>query len=754
MARWWRARAARRPFVPPETAQTAQEAAPTAPSVIRPYFEALLLLLLAAGFFTLAGTGRLGGLVVLLGTAALGARAVLLALGIRPRLSNTGANLISALYLAFYPLDYFFLSRGFLQATVHLVLLVAVLKLFSATRPRDFAYLCVLAFLEVLAAATLTVGGGFLGDFTVFLVLTVATVISYEVFRAEASAPVRAELPAPKPAGGAGERRSAQELRGALVSVSLAAAASVALCGAGLFFLLPRFSFGYWQPGAEGQRLSGFSDDVQLGEIGRLQLSNQPVMHIRIQQSAPPAAPGSLYLYWTGRILTQFDGRDWYDPHHPRVARTTFGQLQFPTPPLGYAFPHRVIRYRVMLEPVGADVLFFAPQLREISTHLARVGVDATGTLSSMRGAFGEIAYTAISALGAPPPAELSGLGRAYPPRIQEEDLQLPPGLDPRIGTLARRIVGPHRDPYAQMRALTDYLRSHYRYTLHLRAGGSDPLADFLFRVRAGHCEYFASALAVMGRVLGIPTRVVNGFAGGEYNPVSGEYVLRGRDAHSWVEAYFPTRGPGAWVPFDATPAAAGVAGWSRFEQYADALSSFWQEWVINYDIFHQLSLARGVNRQVRQATSDWRRWFAWAGRHGWRRRADRAWAWLTQAIVRPSGKAGLLVLVLVIALGSALAAGWWTPGGSGRTPAAVASQATWYYRRLRRLLERSGFRAPPQCTPEELASALPAAGGRPAVKAAVGRFVGHYQDVRFGGDGATLPRLAEDLRAVEAALR
>lgn len=753
----------------PLGAGTTWEASVAPPSQFRPYFEGLLLLLLAAGFFTLAGTGRLGSGVVLLGGAALVARGILWALGIRPRMSNGFTNLVSALYLIFYPLDYFFLSHGFLTATVHLVLLVAVLKLFSAVRPRDFAYLCVLAFLEVLAAATLTVGSGFLGYFAIFLVLTVATVICYELFRAEVSAPVRGVLAAP--AGG-----HAPRLRRPLATVSLAAAVSVAACGGALFFLLPRFSIGYWQPNAGVSRLSGFSDDVHLGEIGRLELSSRPVLHVRLQSSTPPVAPGSLELYWTGRVLTQFDGRDWFDPHHPLPTSTIFGQLQFPAPPERFAALRRVIRYQVILEPVGSDVLFFAPQLRLISTHFSRLGVEATGTLSSGNGAFGETAYSAVSALVAPPAAELRHLGRNYPPLIRAEDLQLPPGLDPRIARLAHRVAGSRRDPYSQMAALTRYLRGHYRYTLNLREPGQHPLAAFLFRYHAGHCEYFASALAVMGRMLGIPTRVVNGFAGGEYNPISREYVLRGRDAHSWVEAYFPApeaasigstpssgplagSPPGVWVRFDATPSTTVAGGWSRLSQYADALSSFWQEWVINYDIFHQLSLARGVGQQVHAAAGSWRRdwrgWFAWGGAHGWRHRTAILWRWLARPEARQAGGVGLAILAMLAGLAAAVRMGPWARHGLRRWPAGqVASDATWYYRRLRRLLEHAGFSPPPRCTPEELAWALPASGVRPAIRPAVSRFVTHYQQVRFGGEAAVLPQLEDDLRAVETALR
>src|ERR1019366_5904852 len=96
------------------------------------------------------------------------------------------------------------------------------------------------------------------------------------------------------------------------------------------------------------------------------------------------------------------------------------------------------------------------------------------------------------------------------------------------------------------------YLRKNFSYTLELpKTDMRDPIANFLFRRKKGHCEYFASAMAVMLRTIGIPSRVTTGFAGGVYNPISGWYVVRASDAHSWVEAYLPRLG---WTTFDPTP--------------------------------------------------------------------------------------------------------------------------------------------------------------------------------------------------------
>ncbi len=131
------------------------------------------------------------------------------------------------------------------------------------------------------------------------------------------------------------------------------------------------------------------------------------------------------------------------------------------------------------------------------------------------------------------------------------------------------------------------------------RSPVADPLANFLFERKQGHCEYFASSMAVMLRTLHIPSRVVNGFVSDEFNDLTGNYVVRARNAHAWVEAYFPGYG---WVTFDPTPdSASGTPeGWGRAMLYLDAASSFWREWVVSYDSSHQSIL--GPNDDERDA--------------------------------------------------------------------------------------------------------------------------------------------------------
>ena len=170
------------------------------------------------------------------------------------------------------------------------------------------------------------------------------------------------------------------------------------------------------------------------------------------------------------------------------------------------------------------------------------------------------------------------------------------------------------------------YLKTHYGYTLQLpRSPVADPLANFLFERKQGHCEYFASSMAVMLRTLQIPSRVVNGFRSDEFNDVTGNYVVRAKDAHSWVEAYFPGYG---WVTFDPTPGGAigSPQGWGRVMLYLDAAASFWREWVISYDSSHQNVLGKTALSGTRGSWERARMWarLSYARMLGWARQRPR----------------------------------------------------------------------------------------------------------------------------------
>ena len=263
-------------------------------SALQRYFEIALYLLVFTGFGTLVSTGGLSIVTALVVSAALLVRGYLLLARRAWLIPESWTAWLTLGYVAFYLADYFLISGGFLNATVHLVLFVMVVRLFSAQRDRDFYFLSVIAFLMVLSAALLTVDSVFLLSFAVFMLTAVVSFILMEMRHISAKA-------------GVNSRQSGMEMTYRNMATSLAVASPIlVLCillgAAGIFFLLPRASAGYlgaYAPG--GEITSGFSDRVELGRIGEIQQSASVVMHIRIDGDDR----GSFDLKWRGVALSQ-----------------------------------------------------------------------------------------------------------------------------------------------------------------------------------------------------------------------------------------------------------------------------------------------------------------------------------------------------------------------------------------------------------------------------------------------------------------
>lgn len=158
-----------------------------------------------------------------------------------------------------------------------------------------------------------------------------------------------------------------------------------------------------------------------------------------------------------------------------------------------------------------------------------------------------------------------------------EGDLEVPDSLW-RLRKLAKEWTAGAHDEVAIAEAIDRRLRRDYRYSLdYRRRGRRDPIYEFLVEDKSGHCEYFASAMAILLRMSGVPARVVGGFRVTEYNPIGGYHIVRERNAHAWVEAYLPKRG---WTTYDPTPAGAlaqdTAASTSFFGGVADVLGSAW----------------------------------------------------------------------------------------------------------------------------------------------------------------------------------
>jgi len=700
------------------------------------YFQLSLYLLVATGFVTLASTGRLDAPALLLVSAALLYRGYLLVRGRTLQLPERWASYATLGYVVFYLCDLFLLSGSFVSATVHLVLFIMVVKMFSVQRDRDHVYLAIISFLSVLAAAVLTVDAVFFASFCIFLLLAVSTFVSMEMRRSLARAAVASRTP---PSG-------TRHVTGSLSTTALALTLGTALGSFLIFFLLPRLSTGYLSAYAPRNTLvSGFSDDVRLGEIGQIQQSNTVVMHIQIDGDIR----GAHDLKWRGVALRAFDGTRWSNPQQAATVLTNADGNFDLSATRAATVPVRapqLVRYRVLMEPIGAGVFFLAPQARSLSGNYRMITVDEGGAVYNGDRQHPIGSYRAASDVNQPSREELRRVIAEVPPQIAFQYLQLPP-VDPRLPPLARDITSSAPTALDRALAIEHHLQTQYAYSLRLpSAPPRDPIAYFLFERKAGHCEYFASAMALMLRTLGIPARVVNGFRGGEFNSLTGSYIVRARDAHSWVEAYFS---PYGWITFDPTPAGAAAAtpdSWSRTGLYLDALRQFWREWVINYDFAHQVSLSNDVVTRSRNWLDVARLW-AHGGYDGLMERARHVEAQARTSPKRSAGVAlgamGLLLLLLNLGRLRRMVRVRRLARNPASAPQAAAS--IWYGRMLRSL-GRRGWRKLPEHTPKEFVGSI----GDPQLRGPVAAFTDHYERARFGNsaqDAQALPEIYEAIR-------
>jgi protein-glutamine gamma-glutamyltransferase len=706
---------------------------------INRYFEFSVYLLVLVGFGTLASTGGLDLPAVLLAGAALALRGYLLVEHRTVVISEHWTTPLTIGYFVFYGADYLLLSRNFLAATVHLVLFAVAVRTFSLRRDRDYTMLAILAFLMVLASAVLTVDSVFMFFFAVFMLMAVVTFILMEMRRSGQAARFQARH--------SGDAQEHRHLAFSLARVTPGLVLMILIGAAAMFFLLPRMSAGYLGGYSFGTDFStGFSDQVQLGRIGQIQQSDAVVMHIQIDGDTD----GKYELAWRGVALAKFDGKNWSNsPQQYALYREADGGFRIPLIGQGvtqaWTSRYHLIHYRVLMEPIGTNIFFLAPWARRVEGAYRTLQIDTGGAVSDLDSQRSVSVYEADSDISTPAPGELRAAGNNLP-QFAPAYLQLPEqGLDPRIPRLAAQIAGSASNNYDKAIAVERYLKTHYGYTLQLpRSPVADPLANFLFERKQGHCEYFASSMAVMLRTLRIPSRVVNGFRSDEFNDVTGYYVVRAKNAHSWVEAYFPGYG---WVTFDPTPGGAieSPQGWGRAMLYLDAAASFWREWVVSYDTSHQYVLSRSVLSGTRGFWERGRMWarLRYAALLNWARRRQRSvehspgpWFWGSVVVafsLLGLGNAGRIIRTIR------------TRQLRAHPERSPGRAATMWYERMARYLARRGMQKPETQTAREFVRVIE----DERLRRRVGEFTDAYESARFGNspdDALRLPELYEEV--------
>lgn len=390
--------------------------------------------------------------------------------------------------------------------------------------------------------------------------------------------------------------------RGFLATTCLLAV-PIFLFTAGLFVMFPRVGLQLLLLNRPpGHRMVGFTDKVDLGEVGMIRTNPDIALRFDVQ-NLPDPPPPRLTLRMRGTALDLYDGRAWH-----RTAKTAPPAAGHGSDTLHLVRPHteKDTKITIDLEPIDPPIVFLPP--RTVSIQLRAPQQAILGEpLTLTRGAEGEVRYSGSDSHGLRYEAYLAGDREPINEILVDRAryLQLPanmPKRDPHqemsdIARLAHEWSDDQPTPYLKAKAIEEHLKREYKYDTTSPSGGKpNPVDHFLFESKRGHCEFFSTAMALMLREIGIPSRNVTGFVGGVYNRFGRYYAVRQGDAHSWVEAYLddPIRG---WVTFDPTPTSGAqplqetTGAWVYLRDLVEALSQRWNRYVIGYDFKTQVRL-------------------------------------------------------------------------------------------------------------------------------------------------------------------
>ncbi len=338
---------------------------------------------------------------------------------------------------------------------------------------------------------------------------------------------------------------------GEMVRVSIAIAVVVAVAAVMLAPVLNDHLGRHVWPGSDPTGDDFAASPTSLRATDRLDMTQRPRLSDRVvfTVASPRAA------FWRGETFDTWDGRTW--THSDSRSQTLVGHgatVSVPVDPFDDgALTGPAMRQTFHIKTDFSDVVFAAPSPVSVETA-NRLGGRSDGTVVAF-GAFGKGAvYTVTSRSALPTATALRAAdARPMPGLVLDDFAQTPEKTTNRVRALALRITASAPTTYDKIRAIESWLGGHVRYSLNAPlapADTQDVVDDFLFRSRVGWCEQVASSLVVLARSVGIPARLADGFVSGTQDSLTGEFVVRERDAHAWAEIYFPGIG---WQPFDPT---------------------------------------------------------------------------------------------------------------------------------------------------------------------------------------------------------
>ncbi|UCG79293.1 MAG: DUF3488 domain-containing protein [Nitrospirota bacterium] len=460
----------------------------------------------------------------------------------------------------------FVMTGDMINAVAHMTLVFQTIKSFDIKDPWDPPQVFFMSLLQLLLASELTSAIYFGVLFVIFLVLIVIAVLLGH-FVKEGQMIFRPYL---RP----------------IVAVTM-----IILVLTSLFFIaLPRLRSSIWGKSyTKSVKTAGFSERVDFGSFGAIKMDQTVVIRMILD----PDIKGSHYL--RGSTFDYFDGTAWYDTvKETMMVYRRANQFQVEVPDDLQKF-----EALLFLEPMDSDVIFTYKMPYKLEAQGWLILRNNAGSFTMKRKIAKRFNY------------KLSSVDGYYADNTHlVEYLQYPEGFDS-TRDLARKVTNGAVSDLDRSLMIRDHLKKNFKYSLfsEIPERGSNAIEHFLFRSKKGYCEHFATAMAIMLRSVGVPSRLVTGYLSDQRNDIGDYYLIRQSDAHSWVEAYIEDK----WISFDPTPSVPSMSKFSLM-LLLDMINMNWNRYVVGFSNYDQARLVNyfgGFGRRPDGGTGPAIKWIA-----------------------------------------------------------------------------------------------------------------------------------------------
>jgi hypothetical protein len=380
---------------------------------------------------------------------------------------------------------------------------------------------------------------------------------------------------------------------------------------AAIFITFPRLGLNFFKINSASSPVSGFTETVTIGDVGKIKENDTVVMRVEYQRNNKSFRPTEKIL-WRGVVLNHYDGYRWSSTvGNTWTARNHQGAGTYVMSPGAI---ESLVTQHIFMEPFESNVIFTHGIPLFVDGNFHKIMLDQNYVLRTGSSWNGAKNFIFESDIGDSRKSFKMSLPEPDVDVFPKQFLQLPP-LSRKFTNLALELTRNHSTPLAKANQVYQYLHDEFGYTLDMETSQKETALDhFLFTRKEGHCEYFATAMAVLLRVVGVPTRIVNGFTGEEWNDLGNYLIVRQKHAHSWVEVHLPGKG---WVVFDPTPTDPSLSSQaepSAFSRSLDMMRLNWQRYVVRYSVGDQIQILMSfqshgesfVNKIKTLETIDW----------------------------------------------------------------------------------------------------------------------------------------------------